>query len=121
MKQRMTAELERWEHGLENRHPEPPFIHAMADFDASKQMINPLKVLTSEGERKGSTPFYSSGKWRWITIRPQFFALLNRQAEMAAGPTPKLQNLLPDTSAYTKKALDPPLPFERSSFVHCSR
>lgn len=66
MEQRMAAELERWEHGLENRHREPPFMHALADFEASKQMMNPLKVLTSGVERKGATPFFSSGKWRFV-------------------------------------------------------
>lgn len=66
MEERMTAELERWEHGLENMHREPPLMHAVADYDASKQMLNPLKVLTSGVERKGTTPFYSSGKWRFV-------------------------------------------------------
>lgn len=66
MEQRMTAELERWEHGLENKHKEPPFMHALADYEASKQMMNPLKVLTSGVERKGTVPFYSSGKWRFV-------------------------------------------------------
>lgn len=66
MEQRMAAELERWEHGLENRHREPPFMHALADYEASKQMTNPLKVLTSGVERKGLAPFYSSGKWRFV-------------------------------------------------------
>jgi hypothetical protein len=28
-------------------------------------MLNPLKVLTSGVERKGSVPFYSGGKWRF--------------------------------------------------------
>ena len=27
--------------------------------------MNPLKVLTSGVERKGTVPFYSSGKWRF--------------------------------------------------------
>lgn len=29
-------------------------------------MTNPLKVLTSGVERKGLTPFFSSGKWRFV-------------------------------------------------------
>lgn len=62
----MVAELERWEHGLENRHKEPPFLHAQAEFEESKQMRNPLKVLTSGVERKGAVPFYASGKWRFV-------------------------------------------------------
>lgn len=66
MEQRMATELERWEHGLEDKHREPPFMHALADFEASKQMMNPLKVLTSGVESKGKTPFFSSGKWRFV-------------------------------------------------------
>ncbi len=66
MGQRMAAEMERWGHGLEDKHREPPFMHALADFEASKQMLNPLKVLTSGVERKGATPFFASGKWRFV-------------------------------------------------------
>lgn len=66
MEQRMVAELAHWEHRLENKHLEPPFLHALADFEASKQMMNPLKVLTSGVERKGAKAFFSSGKWRFV-------------------------------------------------------
>jgi hypothetical protein len=66
LEQLMAAELERWEHGLENRHLQPPFLEAHAQFESSKQMVNPLKVLTSGVERKGTVPFYASGKWRFV-------------------------------------------------------
>lgn len=66
LEQRMTAELERWEHGLENHHRQPPFFHAHAQFESNKQMLNPLKVLTSGVERQGAAPFYASGKWRFV-------------------------------------------------------
>lgn len=66
IEQRMAAELDSWEHDLEDMHKEPPFMHALADYEASKQMTNPLKVLTSGVERKGLTPFFSSGKWRFV-------------------------------------------------------
>ena len=68
--QRMAAELESWEHGLENPHHEPPFLHALADFEVGKQMLNPLKVLTSGVESKGSAPFYAGGKWRFVSRVP---------------------------------------------------
>ena len=61
----MAEELARWEPGLENPDQEPPFMHAHADHDSVKQMMNPLRVLTSGVERKGTTTFYSSGKWRF--------------------------------------------------------
>ena len=63
--QRMAAELEQWTHSLENPHQSPPFLHAHAQFESSKQMKNPLKVLTSGVECKAHAPFYSSGKWRF--------------------------------------------------------
>lgn len=66
MEKRMATELERWEHGLEDKHREPQFMHALAEYEAGKQMMNPLKVLTSGVERKGATPFFSSGKWRFV-------------------------------------------------------
>jgi len=66
LEQLMASELERWEHGLENMHRQPPFLHAHAEFESHKQMTNPLKVLTSGAERKGTVPFYASGKWRFV-------------------------------------------------------
>ena len=66
LEQRMAEELERWEYGLENMHRQPPFMHAHAEFESNKQMMNPLKVLTSGVERKGTVPFYASGKWRFV-------------------------------------------------------
>jgi hypothetical protein len=65
LEQRMAQELEQWEHGLENKQHQPPFLHAHAEYEANKQMLNPLKVLTSGVELKGTVPFYSSGKWRF--------------------------------------------------------
>ena len=66
LEQLMAAELEQWEHGLENMNREPQFLHAHAEFESNKQMKNPLKVLTSGVERKGTVPFYASGKWRFV-------------------------------------------------------
>jgi hypothetical protein len=63
--QRMEAELIGWEFGLEDPHHQPPFLHSHAENEANKQMLNPLKVLTSGVERKGTVPFYSGGKWRF--------------------------------------------------------
>lgn len=63
--QRMEAELIDWEFGLEDQHRPPPFLHAHAEHESNKQMLNPLKVLTSGVESKGAVPFYSGGKWRF--------------------------------------------------------
>lgn len=63
--QRMQAELTDWTFGLEDPQRQPPFLHAHAEHESNKQMLNPLKVLTSGVERKGTVPFYSGGKWRF--------------------------------------------------------
>ena len=63
--QRVEEELQAWGQGLENEKLQPPFMHAQAEQDANKQMLNPLKVLTSGVERKGLLPFFSGGKWRF--------------------------------------------------------
>jgi len=61
-----------WEHDLEDALHAPPFMHGLADKEALKQMMNPLKVLTSGVERKGEAAFYSSGRWRF-TERVQWW------------------------------------------------
>lgn len=63
--QRMQAELQEWTWGLENKDQQPPFLHALAEHEANKQMLNPIKVLTSGVERQGNTPFFTAGKWRF--------------------------------------------------------
>lgn len=63
--ERMAAELLTWPYGLESKGYEPPFLYAHAEHEANKQMLNPLKVLTSGVELPGSAPFFSSGKWRF--------------------------------------------------------
>ena len=63
---RMAQELAAWPHGLESKANEPAFMHAHAENDVAKQMLNPLKVLTSGVERTGTAPFFSSGKWRFV-------------------------------------------------------
>ena len=65
LQQLMANELASWTHGLEHIHLVPPFLTAHADFEVSKQMKNPLKVLTSGVECKAIKPFYTSGKWRF--------------------------------------------------------
>lgn len=99
LEQRMAAELESLTHGLENRHRQPPFLQAHAEFEAAKQMMNPLKVLTSGVERKGTAPFYAGGKWRFVQRVPwwdeyddpipvvvgHYWRRLNRANRSAAG------------------------------------
>ncbi|MBP8183291.1 MAG: metallophosphoesterase [Rhodoferax sp.] len=70
LQERMEQELEKWAHGLENSQRQPPFLHAHAEFEANKQMLNPLKVLTSGVEQGGAAPFFSGGKWRFAERMP---------------------------------------------------
>lgn len=70
LEERMAKELEQWEHGLESSQHQPPFLHAHAEFEANKQMLNPLKVLTSGVEQRGTEPFFSGGKWRFAERIP---------------------------------------------------
>lgn len=64
--ERMRAELQAWPGDLEARDTPPPFLPAHAAHETNKQMLNPLKVLTSGVERQTATPFYAGGKWRFV-------------------------------------------------------
>ena len=66
LSQRMSEELTRWGGDLESDAQPPPFMPAHADNEVNKQMLNPLKVLTSGVERRGHTPFFAGGKWRFV-------------------------------------------------------
>ncbi len=68
--ERMARELEQWERGLENSERQPPFYRAHAEYESSKQMLNPLKVLTSGVEQKGAVPFFWGVKWRFAQRMP---------------------------------------------------
>jgi len=68
--QRMAAELQAWVHGLEDADHAPPFLQAHAEHESNRQMLNPLRVLTSGVEREGGLPFYSGGKWRFAQRVP---------------------------------------------------
>ncbi|MGY0194582.1 metallophosphoesterase [Leptothrix sp. BB-4] len=63
---RAKAEKEAWKHALDDISQEVPLLHAIAEADEVHQMGNPIKVLTSGVERKGTVPFFSSGKWRFV-------------------------------------------------------
>ncbi|WP_028603280.1 metallophosphoesterase [Ottowia thiooxydans] len=70
LEERMAKEMEHWAHSLESNEHQPPFLHAHAEFEANKQMVNPLKVLTSGVEQKGAIPFFAGGKWRFVSRVP---------------------------------------------------
>ena len=64
--ERMANELASWGGDLESPAQAPPFMPAHALNEVNKQMLNPLKVLTSGVECQGQTPFYAGGKWRFV-------------------------------------------------------
>lgn len=65
LEERMHSEQAQWPWSLEDKQRTPPMLHALAEHEANKQMLNPIKILTSGVERPSAAPFYTSGKWRF--------------------------------------------------------
>lgn len=61
----MEKEASAWRHDLALFSFEPPNFPAHAEYAAAIQMENPIKVLTAGVEKAGTSPFYSSGRWRF--------------------------------------------------------
>lgn len=62
---RYLDEKTRWAQELEDEQASLPFLHAIAEYEATQQMVNPLKVLTSGVEQKASLAFFSGNRWRF--------------------------------------------------------
>lgn len=63
--QRYLDEKRYWAIQLEDEASPPPFLHSIAEYEATQQMVNPLKVLTSGVEQKAATPFFAGNRWRF--------------------------------------------------------
>lgn len=63
--QRYLGERERWAVELEDENHPPPFLYSVAEYEATQQMVNPLKVLTSGVEVQADTPFFAGNRWRF--------------------------------------------------------
>jgi len=63
--ERYLGEKERWAVELEDESRPPPFLYSIAEYEATQQMINPLKVLTSGVEVPADTPFFAGNRWRF--------------------------------------------------------
>ncbi|TAL87538.1 MAG: metallophosphoesterase [Candidimonas sp.] len=61
--ERYLAQKRQW--ALEDEFSRPPFLPAIADYEAMQQMLNPLKVLTSGVECPADTPFFAGNRWRF--------------------------------------------------------
>lgn len=62
---RYLDEKEIWAKELEDEQAPPPFLHAIAEYEAMQQMVNPLKVLTSGVEKPASISFFAGNRWRF--------------------------------------------------------
>ncbi|MER1969094.1 metallophosphoesterase [Castellaniella sp. GW247-6E4] len=62
---RYLEEKTRWAAELEDPDNPPPYLHAVADYEALEQQYNPVKRLTSGIEARSTTPFYSGNRWRY--------------------------------------------------------
>jgi len=102
--ERYQDEKRQWARELEDGGVEPPMLHAIAEYEAMQQMINPLKILTSGVEKKAATPFFAGNRWRfsdrvswwdtygdvqpvvighyWRLLRPELFANTARYSQL---------------------------------------
>lgn len=62
---RYRAEIERWSKQMEDHNDPPPYLDAVADYEALEQSINPIKRLTSGIEARSPHPFFSGNRWRY--------------------------------------------------------
>lgn len=56
---------EKWAHRLEDESNPPPFLEAIAEYEAMQQTFNPLKVLTSGVEKRSEEAFFAGQRWRY--------------------------------------------------------
>lgn len=63
--ERYLYEKKKWAKELEDEQNPPPYLHAIAEYEAMEQMYNPLKVLTSGVERQTNILFFSGNRWRF--------------------------------------------------------
>lgn len=59
------AEKAAWRHYFADPSAAMPLLSAVGQLDEARQMLNPLRVLTSGVERCTTKPFYASGQWRF--------------------------------------------------------
>lgn len=63
--ERYVHEKKQWSAQLEDASAAPPFMHAIAEYEAAQQMVNPLKILTSGVETEATIPFFAGNRWRF--------------------------------------------------------
>jgi hypothetical protein len=63
--EREKAEKSAWRHHFGDPTVSMPMLDAVGHMDEWRQMLNPIRVLTSGLERKTHKPFFASGQWRF--------------------------------------------------------
>jgi hypothetical protein len=66
LQERAQAQEQAHAAALEDPAAAMPMLDAVAQADELRQMNNPLRILTSGIERQGRSPFFTSGKWRFV-------------------------------------------------------
>ena len=67
---RSREEKARWRHHYADPDFAMPMLEAVGQVEEWRQMLNPIRVLTSGLERKASAPFFASGQWRFAARVP---------------------------------------------------
>lgn len=107
--ERYMQEKKTWGKQLEDEFDPPPFLDAIAEYEAMQQSVNPFKVLTSGVEQPGKEAFFAGNRWRfsdrtnwWIhytdripVVIGHYWRLLNKQ-EMVR--TPRYSRLFSNVS-----------------------
>ncbi|MBC7203883.1 MAG: metallophosphoesterase [Pusillimonas sp.] len=63
--ERYLIAKEKWAEQLEDETNPPPFLDAIAEYEAMQQTFNPLKVLTSGVEKTSEKAFFAGQRWRY--------------------------------------------------------
>jgi hypothetical protein len=61
----VRAEKGAWRHRFGDPAAPIPMLQSVGRRDEARQMLNPLRVLTSGVERCAQVPFFASGQWRF--------------------------------------------------------
>ncbi len=69
LRSQARKELDALTSDLSDHDVVPPLLPANATIDATWQMGNPIRVLTSGVETPTAAPFYAGGKWRMVERR----------------------------------------------------
>lgn len=61
-----NEDLEQYNDSIEDEDQEVDFLNSVCEYNLAHQMNNPIRVVTSGVEQRCETPFFASGKWRFV-------------------------------------------------------